>query len=1268
MRAGWNERLRAELQRGDSVAGQIAEVVVVADSDIRNTREDWGASTRTNVSIRSGGGVALTPSSTLRASYTTATDPTDTTRLTNGSPFDGILIEWYGSRARNRELRNFTARLHPRVNAGSPKTVAYWVCEVFRVTQIGDDDIRTELHLRREVEAVGEVASDVAFSFSGFNGSHPIVGDPPAGSGTGRPMTVIRIVAIQDDGTIADNVSWVGSSTDGDFDNDPGVYDLWHYTFNDLPGTSGVTSWFFQGDRSDLPRFVLNEATYPDGDVELDGANDFDDLPGSGDLRVVLRGIEPSDTAIRAFIWDGLAYVRCYDGDIVGQDNRVTIDGIEFGGDLSGVPTTGPWNMRVYLDASSDGLNTPTVRDFGLERLSVTPLIGAAKVSGGGQRIGDLTALKGSIADAKVEIAKSGEQDYDDYGSRILSQNHIGQIDVRVWIGDLTGTRLARSEWMLHSAWEVENYDNTASAHVVEVLSPLRRMRKSVPPFVAVGGGPGGERAAVELSATIADAWSEVVDTLAALPGRYVGTRPADEVTTIGDTIRKADAKDLLDAIAYLDGSANIESQGRIKAVRIMHDDPADEAISFQLPIGSYEPGRIGPGFDARTDEFFVRYNWNEADGAFEDERRHANLAALESLGGPGLNTTQDLRDEVSRLIRTEALADAVGRRVPKHFGTGELLWHVHPHERMPHIEIGDVGVIETELFVARTPINGRELRGPLATLAVVVGYDDADGRGLWLWVPSYELIQSTSAAVDRSALPDPDLSAVVRAKWVPIPANVYKIEVEYDLGDDVAWLDVVYRPTDAWGFGTAERSFGVAASGRGVVRLDPTSLVVFTSDVTDRVEVEVTPRTADGGVAGPTVYTQTEIFAEAGAGVRAEATSGGAVLLSDRFVAGTNITIAPRGSDDRIEISAAGGGGGASTLDDLSDVVIASLADDDALMYDSGTADWRNRALTAGDLKTGTLPVARGGTGETSFEAQALLIGLGAGIGEISAGSAGILKSDGVSWSSSVLVAGDIPGLDAAKIITGTFDVARIPNLATTKITSGVFDIARIPSIPVTGLTPGILDSTSWRWRGMDGTEAAPGLAFSSQINTGIRRVTTSVIGFVTAGVDRMRVVTAGAQLLSGSPAAPSLAGLSFTTSGIYWASGVVGLSVSGTSRIRATTTGGAVTGTLTATGDVQSSVSDARLKTDIGPIDRPLERLKQLRGLFYRYTDEALDRWPELSGQVRAGLLADDVLEALPPAYVPFAGDPEYGNYDDKQVLALVVAGLLELDGRAA
>lgn len=53
-------------------------------------------------------------------------------------------------------------------------------------------------------------------------------------------------------------------------------------------------------------------------------------------------------------------------------------------------------------------------------------------------------------------------------------------------------------------------------------------------------------------------------------------------------------------------------------------------------------------------------------------------------------------------------------------------------------------------------------------------------------------------------------------------------------------------------------------------------------------------------------------------------------------------------------------------------------------------------------------------------------------------------LRYSGAAWLNTVLAAGDIPSLDAAKITTGTFLDARIPNLNTSKLTAGTLGVAR--------------------------------------------------------------------------------------------------------------------------------------------------------------------------------------------------------------------------------
>lgn len=62
--------------------------------------------------------------------------------------------------------------------------------------------------------------------------------------------------------------------------------------------------------------------------------------------------------------------------------------------------------------------------------------------------------------------------------------------------------------------------------------------------------------------------------------------------------------------------------------------------------------------------------------------------------------------------------------------------------------------------------------------------------------------------------------------------------------------------------------------------------------------------------------------------------------------------------------------------------------------------------------------------------------------------------NAKGLVTAGADLAAADIPVLDAAKITTGTFDVARIPDLNASKINAGTLHVDRIPSLATSKIT----------------------------------------------------------------------------------------------------------------------------------------------------------------------------------------------------------------------
>lgn len=78
-----------------------------------------------------------------------------------------------------------------------------------------------------------------------------------------------------------------------------------------------------------------------------------------------------------------------------------------------------------------------------------------------------------------------------------------------------------------------------------------------------------------------------------------------------------------------------------------------------------------------------------------------------------------------------------------------------------------------------------------------------------------------------------------------------------------------------------------------------------------------------------------------------------------------------------------------------------------------------------------------------------------------ISGATAGqVLRATGATTAAfQLLIASDIPNLDALKITTGTFDADRIPSLDAAKTTTGTFNAARIPNLDATKITTGTLN-----------------------------------------------------------------------------------------------------------------------------------------------------------------------------------------------------------------
>lgn len=173
-------------------------------------------------------------------------------------------------------------------------------------------------------------------------------------------------------------------------------------------------------------------------------------------------------------------------------------------------------------------------------------------------------------------------------------------------------------------------------------------------------------------------------------------------------------------------------------------------------------------------------------------------------------------------------------------------------------------------------------------------------------------------------------------------------------------------------------------------------------------------------------------------------------------------------------------------SLDDLTDVTITTPASRDLLIYNSTSTQWENGALTAsdlpththdaGDITTGTLAIARGGTGLSAIGTANQLLGVNSG-------------ATGLEY----------------KTLQGTANQITVAHAAGSVTLSTPQDLH-------TGATPTFASITlSSLAKLADGSAAAPSLTFTNDTDTGLYRGGADNLRLVTGGSVRVVVDSAG-------------------------------------------------------------------------------------------------------------------------------------------------------------
>ena len=353
--------------------------------------------------------------------------------------------------------------------------------------------------------------------------------------------------------------------------------------------------------------------------------------------------------------------------------------------------------------------------------------------------------------------------------------------------------------------------------------------------------------------------------------------------------------------------------------------------------------------------------------------------------------------------------------------------------------------------------------------------------------------------------------------------------------------------------------------------------------------------------------------------------------------------------------------------LDELHNVLISSPTGGNLLAYDQTNQYWKNINLTDGtaisitETTGGAITIAN--TGVTQATAGTG-ISVSAGTGNVTITNTAPDQTVSLTGAGTTSVTGIYPNFTitsndqyvgtvtsvAATAGTGiSISGSPITSSGTLTITNTAPDqtvsIASGTGISATGTYP------SFTVTNTGVTSAAAGTGISVSASTGGVTITNTGVTSVTAGSGISVSASTGGVTITNTSTGPSISNDTTTNATYYpvWATATTGsFSTAGVSSTKFTFNPS--TGTASAT--IFSATSDERLKDEITIITDALAKIKQLRGINYKWKD---------SGLAGTGLSAQDVQRVVPEAVVVAPnGDLSvaYGN-----LLGLLVEGMKDL-----
>ena len=726
MRAGYSPALRDRVECADPSFRERLFADVEESSDFVRTRDQWNdADSLTGFRLMDNG-IRLADSYGTKIENTLGAGAiTDLDRL---SPIDGAVLWWAGSDPDDIEIHRVTCRVDP---GGGGNDVHAWQLVVWQVLRSGYLEgynqalYMTTIGGATVLNAGATSPFDAVFDltdqlpqpkrqisrFDDDSGSDPV----------DVPITIFQLVAVQSDGTPSEDASWVtatGSVTTGgnilngkrmvEVGPDYGVY---AFSSTITPGRIKIETSSYTGATATFSTNVLDLGATPTGTVEF-----------------ATRGLAPVGTTLT---WElrndaDTAWVEVKDGD--------TTD------DLVGVGKRQLYEWRVTLDEDTTGQLSPQAIEFGVRELLSIDLSETAEIVTSSSSFDPLT-LKASVPTAILRAIRDGELDFRSAIEDLFTLYDLGKITIRRFIA---ADDLDRSEWLHYDDWKPEDYDLQGPAVTVPLLSVLSKCRRRLPRYNETTDT---RAALVYANSTPKATYDDLLQNQIGLPVRFIG--PGVENVLVADyltkTIDDGEGKDELDAVAFIDGSLVISSQGQVKAVPVLNRGLRPEAV---FPLEELEDVTITPGFRARVPEYFVPYAWDRGAKIFTGEVRRFHGPALLKLDQSDIDAPDRPPDEVSKFISGETLATKVAQRVVDTVGTGLILWRFRSTYARFDLELGDTAVAESDRFIAKDPNDdARALRGPLWARGVIQEINQ-DGRAFAIWIRSYADIFSSSESV----------------------------------------------------------------------------------------------------------------------------------------------------------------------------------------------------------------------------------------------------------------------------------------------------------------------------------------------------------------------------------------------------------------------------------------------------------------------------------------------------------------------------------------